>query len=175
MVIGRMISRLFYWAIMKKMTKKWDLETSNAKMELKIRIYAKNWARQVLLKIFDSGQSQRSTVKVNGQRLTCADVAVWRHLRAYVAVREAKQARGAHGRAWGLARGSTWETLTVRGSAWLRMERVLVRQKLQAMRGGACDVVSSCSWLGFARDWLFCRSMPLLSQLDKQNDDIREL
>ena len=47
-------------------------------MELKIGIYAKNWARQVLLKFFNYGQSQRSTV----------DVAVWRHLRAYVAVRE---------------------------------------------------------------------------------------
>ena len=63
---------------MKKMTKKWDLETLNVEMELKIGIYAKNWARQVLLKFFDYGQSQRST----------ADVAVWRHLRAYVAVRE---------------------------------------------------------------------------------------
>ena len=50
---------------MKKMTKKWDLETSNAEMELKIRIYAKNWAKQVLLKNFDYGQSQRSTV--NGE------------------------------------------------------------------------------------------------------------
>ena len=48
-------------------------------------------------------------------------------------------------------------------------------QKLQAARGSACDVVSGHSWLGFARDWLFCRSMPLLWQLDKQNDDIREL
>ena len=47
-----------------------------------------------------------------------------------------------------------------------------MRQKLQATRGGACDVVSSRSWLGFARDWLFCHSMPLLLQLDKQNDDI---
>ena len=63
-----------------KMTKKWDLETSNAEMELKIGIYVKNWAKQVLLKNFDYGQSQRSTVKVNGQRMTCADVAVWRHL-----------------------------------------------------------------------------------------------
>ena len=62
------------------MTKKWDLETSNAETELKIEIYAKNWAKQVLLKFFDYGQSQRSTVRVNGQRMTCADVAVWRHL-----------------------------------------------------------------------------------------------
>ena len=69
---------------MKKMTQKWDLETSNAETELKIGIYAKNWTKQVLLKIFYYGQSQRSTVKptsrVNDQRMTCADVAVWRHL-----------------------------------------------------------------------------------------------
>ena len=50
-----------------------------------------------------------------------------------------------------------------------------MRQKLQATRGGGCNVVSGRSWLGFARDWLFCRSMPLLWQLDEQNDDIREL
>ena len=108
------------------MTKKWDLETSNVEMELKIGIYTKNWVRQVLLKIFYYGQSQRSTVnnlvKVNGQRLTCADVAVWHHLRAYVAVHEAEQALGAHearGRTWGLAReahGRAWETLTARGA-----------------------------------------------------------
>ena len=48
-------------------------------------------------------------------------------------------------------------------------------QKLQAARGSACDVVFGHSRLGFARDWLFCRFMPLLWQLDKQNDDIREL
>ena len=65
---------------MKKMTKKWDLETSNAETELKIGIYMKNWVKQVLLKNFDYGQSQRSTVRVNDQRMTCADVAVWRHL-----------------------------------------------------------------------------------------------
>ena len=55
------------------------------------------------------------------------------------------------------------------------MKRVLVRQKLQPTCGGTCDVVFGCSWLGFAWDWLFCRSMPLLWQLDEQNDDIREL
>ena len=41
--------------------------------------------------------------------------------------------------------------------------------------GGACDVFSGSSWLGFARDCLFYHLMPLLLQLDKQNDDIREL
>ena len=59
--------------------------------------------------------------------------------------------------------------------AWRHVERVLVRQKLQVARGSVCDVVSSCSWFGFARDWLFCRSMPLIWQLDEQNDDIRDL
>ena len=59
--------------------------------------------------------------------------------------------------------------------AWQQVERVLARQKLHAPCGGACDVVSGHSWLGFAWDWLFCRSMPLLSQLDEQNDDIQEL
>ena len=59
--------------------------------------------------------------------------------------------------------------------AWRRVEHVLVRQKLQPMRGGACDAVSGCSWLGFARDWLFCLSMPVLWQLNAQNIDIQVL
>ena len=42
-------------------------------------------------------------------------------------------------------------------------------------RGGACDAVSGRSWLGFARDWLFCLSMPFLWQLNAQNADIRVL
>ena len=67
---------------MKKMAKKWDLETSNVETELKIGIYAKNWAKQVLLKNFDQ-------VKVNGQLLMCADVAWVTSPRADVAGREA--------------------------------------------------------------------------------------
>ena len=65
---------------MKKMTKKWDLETLNAETELKIGIYAKNWAKQFMLKIFYYGQSQRSTVKVNGQRSSqqSTDDVCWR-------------------------------------------------------------------------------------------------
>ena len=46
--------------------------------------------------------------------------------------------------------------------AWRRVEHVLMRQKLQPARGGACEVVSGHSWLGFAQDCLFCHSMPLL-------------
>ena len=56
-----------------------------------------------------------------------------------------------------------------------RVERALVRQKLQSARGGACDAVSGRSWLGFAQDWLFCLSMPVLWQLNAQNVDIRVL
>ena len=60
-------------------------------------------------------------------------------------------------------------------SAWRHVERMLVRQKLQLARGGACDAISDRSWLGFARDWLFCLSMPFLWQLNEQNVNIREL
>ena len=52
---------------------------------------------------------------------------------------------------------------------------MLVRQKLQEARGGACDAVSGRSWLGFARDWPFCLSMPVVWQLNAQNVDIRVL
>ena len=58
---------------------------------------------------------------------------------------------------------------------WRCVKHVLVRQKLQPTHGGACDAVSGCSWLGFARDWLFCLSMPFLWQLNEQNVDIRVL
>jgi len=49
------------------MTKKWDLEISNTETEPKIRIYMKNWARKVLLKIFDLVNGQRSKSTINGQ------------------------------------------------------------------------------------------------------------
>ena len=67
------------------------------------------------------------------------------------------------------------ESRLARGGAWRRVERVLVRQKLQPAREGACDAVSGRSWLGFAWDWLFCLSMPFLWQLNEHNVDIREL
>ena len=91
------------------MTKKWNLETSYAETGLKIKIYAKNWAKQVMLKIFYSGQSQRSTVTVNGQsqRSTvngwCDSVT---SPRAYVAGREVQQARGARARETGTSAGA---------------------------------------------------------------------
>ena len=62
--------------------------------------------------------------------------------------------------------------MAVRGGEW---RRVLVRQKLQPARGGACDAVSGRSLLGFARDWPFCLSMPVVWQLNAQNVDIRVL
>ena len=49
---------------MKKMTKKWDLETLNAKMELKIRIYAKKSKTGPVEIFFDYDQSQRSTANM---------------------------------------------------------------------------------------------------------------
>ena len=55
------------------------------------------------------------------------------------------------------------------------MERVLVRQKLQPARGGACDAVSVHSWLGFARDCPFYLSMPVVWQLNAQNVDVQVL
>ena len=87
--------------------------------------------------------------------MTCADVAV----------RETKLACGARVSAWG-----AWRTfglvrvgrVSESDGAWRCMEHVLVRQKIQVARGGACEVVFGRSWLGFARDCLFCHSMPLL-------------
>ena len=62
-----------------------------------------------------------------------------------------------------------------RGRYQRRVGRMLVRQKLQPVRGGACDAVSGCSWLGFAWDCLFYHSIPLFWQFDEQYDEIREL
>ena len=46
-------------------------------------------------------------------------------------------------------------------------------QKLQAVHVGACQVRSSCSWLGVAHVWLFWHAMPLFWQFDEQNDEIQ--
>ena len=80
-------------------------------------------------------------------------------------------ARGARG----LARVGRVKRVACTSGAWRRVERVLVRQKLQPAHGGACDAVSGRFWVGFARDWLFCLSMPFLWQLNAQNVDIRVL
>ena len=96
------------------MTKKWDLETLNAETEFKIGIYAKNWAKQVLLKNFDYGQSQRSTDDVRWHGSVTSP-------RAYVASREPQQVRGAC-----KERGiGTWERMrnvADTGGTWRRVE-----------------------------------------------------
>ena len=72
----------------------------------------------------------------------------------------------------GLARGGRVRHVAGTDGTWRRVEHVLVRQKLQPARGGACDAVSGRSWLSFARDWPFCLSMPIVWQLNAQNVDI---
>ena len=73
-------------------------------------------------------------------------------------VHETEKARVARVSEWG-----AWRLCDlVREGYGRRVERVLVRQKLQPARGGVCEVVSGRSWLGFAQDCLFCHSMPLL-------------
>ena len=62
-----------------------------------------------------------------------------------------------------------WGCVVDTDDAWRRVDHVLVRQKLQPAHGGSCDAVSGRSWLGFARDWLFCLSMPFLWLLNAQN------
>ena len=125
------------------MTKKWDLETSNAETELKIGIYAKNWAKQVLLKNFDFGQSQRSTVNVNSQSQRSTDDVCWRGSvtspRADVAGREA--AAGACG-------------------AWVRVDWRVRRE------AGSDGAWSACSWgRNFSRR-VEARVMQFLAVLD---------
>ena len=66
----------------------------------------------------------------------------------------------------GLARVGRVRRVAGTNGAWRCVERVLVRQKLQAARGGTCDAVSGRSWLGFARDWPFYLSMPVVWQLN---------
>ena len=53
--------------------------------------------------------------------------------------------------------------------------RVAARAREAETSAGACNAVSGRSWLGFARDWPFCLSMPVVWQLNAQNVDIRVL
>ena len=102
-------------------------------------------------------------VKVNGQRST-DDVAVWRHLGlTWQDAKHSKRVKlmGQRGTgAWG-----AWQILAARGA----------RAREARTSAGACDAVSGRSWLGFARDWLFCLPMPFLWLLNEQNVDIWEL
>ena len=138
------------------MTKKWDLETSNAETELKIGIYAKNWAKQVRLKIFDYGQSQRSTVRVNGQRMTCAGVAVWRHLG--LTWQEEKQQQACVAREW--AWTGTWGAREACGRYWRRVAARGARAREAKTSAGAWRRV----WCSF-RPFLvgFCSELVVLS------------
>ena len=52
---------------------------------------------------------------------------------------------------------------------WRRVEACAHEAETSA---DACDTVYGHSWLGFARDWLFCLSMPFIWQLNVQNVDI---
>ena len=71
-----------------------------------------------------------------------------------------------------MARECAWT-----GACGAREARGRYRRRVVA-RGahrGACDAVSGRSWLGFARDWPFCLSMPVVWQLNAQNVDVRVL
>ena len=85
------------------------------KQSLKLESTRKTEQNKSYWNLFDYGQSQRSTV--NGWRVLTWRV--WRHLKAYVAGREAQQARGARGWAWELARearGGYWRCVAARGA-----------------------------------------------------------
>ena len=62
-------------------------------------------------------------VKVNGQRMTCVDVAVPRHLGLTWQEEKQQQVCVARECAW----TGTWGSREARGGAWQRVERVLVR------------------------------------------------
>ena len=75
---------------------KWSSKSESTRKTKQNRSY---WKILIMVKV--NGQRSKSSVndlvKVNSQKMTCADVAVWHHLRAYVAVCEAEQARGVRG------------------------------------------------------------------------------
>ena len=160
-----MISRSFCWAKMNKMTKKWDLETSNAETELKIGIYTKNQAKQVLLKNFDSGQSQWST-----------DDVCWRGSvtspKAYVPGSEAQQARGAREWAW------DWRVVAreAHGRYWRRVAARGTRAREAETSAGPWRHVWFSFWPFLVR---FCSGLAVLSfyafslAIEWQNVDIR--
>ena len=68
-------------------------------------------------------------------------------------VRETEQVHVAHGK-------HVKALFLARDDEWRHVERVLVRQKLQPMHGGACEVVFGSSLLGFSRDRKICQSVP---------------
>ena len=131
------------------------------------------WKILTFVKVNGQGSSQSQRIGQQLRVLTCSDVTLgltWQDtIRGrcvwLVGVREARDGDDP----------GACERVVAHDRAWWCVECMLVRQKLQPAHGGMCEVVSSHSWLGFARDWLFCHSMPLLWQLDEQNDEIQEL
>ena len=75
----------------------------------------------------------------------------------------------------GLARVGCVRRVAGTSGAWRRVAARGARAREAETSGGACDAVSGRSWLGFAWDWLFCIFMPVVSQLNAQNVDIRVL
>ena len=70
-----------------------------------------------------------------------------------MAVHETEQAHVAHGK-------HVKALFLARDDEWRHVERMLVRQKLQPMRRGACEVVSGSSLLGFSLDRKIYQSVP---------------
>ena len=116
------------------------MQKQSSKSESTRKTEQNRFCWKILTMVKVNGQRSKSTLRVNGQRLTCVDVAVWRHLGLTWQEEKQQQARVARECAWLARVGHVAGT----SGAW---RRVLVRQKLQEARGGACDAVSGRSWL----------------------------
>ena len=147
------------------MIKKWDLETLNAETELKIGIYAKNWAKQVLLKNFDqvkvNGQSQWSTVKSQWPESTvnCWRVLTWRgwrHLGLTWQEVTQQQARVARGWEW----PSAWWRVAGSDGAWRCVAARGARVREAETSGGAWGHVWGSFWPFLVG---FCSGLDVLS------------
>ena len=123
-----------------------------------------------LIKVKVNGQ-QSSQSQWLGQQLRMltrqCDVTLrlmWQYVKRSRRVGRVKAREGSVPSAW-----VACERWMARGSVWRHVERVLMRQKLQTTHGGACEVVSGSSLLGFARDRKICQSVPWLWQFNQQN------
>ena len=116
----------------------------------------------------------RSKSTVNIQRMTCAVVAMWWHLKAYVVGREAQQARGVRG-----ARGWAWELAReARGEYWRRVATREARAREAETLAGTWRRVWCSFWLFLVG---FCSGLVVLSfysfsmVVEWADIDIREL
>ena len=107
-------------------------QSSKSESTRKIEQNRSCWKILTMVKV--NGQRSQSTVRVNGQLMTCADVAVWRHLGLTWQEEKQQQARVAREWEWTGAWGHVRRVAGTDG-AWRCVERVLVRQKLQPARG----------------------------------------